>query len=86
MLIMICILLVVLVTVAGFFYRRFMRNFNQQLAEFEAFLLSFNETPRTKIVKKYVPPLKPLYEDDGSQNTNNHTSVFLSRRMVSVNI
>jgi len=86
MLIVVSILLCVLVSLAGFFYRRFMLHFERILEQYEQFLLSFNETPRTKIVKKYVPPMEPLYEDDGSQNTLNHTSVFFERRQVSVNI
>jgi len=36
--------------------------FQQALVNYETFLCEYNETPRSKIVKKYKPLLEPLAE------------------------
>ena len=51
--------------------RRNYINFNLSLERYHKFLLSYEETPRSKMVKKYLPPLDPLMEVVSAfENTN----------------
>ena len=44
-------------------------SFKQSLEEYVDFLLKFEETPRSKFAKKYIPPLDVLAEETNSQYT-----------------
>ena len=54
--------------------------FNLSLQYYVKFLLKFEETPRSKISKKYIPPLDPLQEETSSYNETIRSNSHLVER------
>lgn len=55
--------IIVIVTTLHWCARETFLKFKLAIDEYEEFLLNFNETPRSKYAKKYIPPLDPLPEE-----------------------
>lgn len=49
--------------------RKVHTSFKKSLEEYVDFLLMFEETPRSKLAKKYIPPLDILAEESNSHYT-----------------
>ena len=67
--------------------RRVYISFNQSLESYIDYLLGFQETPRSKLAKKYLSPLEVLEEETASminESVRGSNSTFIQKlRMVS---
>ena len=68
-LIVISVISMVFFTVATLICRRVYLQYLVVIKRFRAFLMQFEETPRSKFAKKYLPPLEMLVEESSVQET-----------------
>jgi hypothetical protein len=59
-------------------------SFKKSLEEYVDFLLMFEETPRSKFAKKYIPPLDVLEEESQTQYTQSIRESFLTTKKIHI--
>jgi hypothetical protein len=62
-LLMSIIAIIITITILYWCARKTFQRFKQAIVDYETFLLTFKETPRSKYAKKYIPPRDPLPEE-----------------------
>ncbi len=72
------IFVIIIFTVMSWFTRLAFQKFRFAIESYEGFLLKFEETPRSKYAKKYIPPMEPLPEE--STIMDNTVSVIYNQK------
>jgi hypothetical protein len=67
------------VTGSQLVFKNTFKQFGKFLKELSSFLNDYQETPRSKLIKKYIPPMQPLVED---QTMESRRSSYMSQYIV----
>lgn len=61
-LLFITIVIIIVGVICCFCCRKAYKTYYNSIKDYNNFLLNYNETPRSKLIKKYKAPLEPLFE------------------------